>query len=260
MLKTIALGPFLTAIFMVNISLVVNVDECYTNGDCFSDFRHLRIVCCKNSRDSDRICQPYNCQGRYCFTDGDCGGEGECCINKRCIHSQNCLRCNKSSDCAASEYCCKRAQGNVCRRNCLRERCEKGGHQCAGPGEYCDSENVCKKLMTPIHTPKQITKQTQTSKQTPTPKRVPTTDYQTQTPKKKSEPCTCSRPDPFPGWAIGFVVIGLLLAIIFAIVSYLLRQHCKSWYREGRAEVVNQHGELLQPSQHHVLPLDDFPN
>lgn len=47
----------LLTVISVDLGLVGGKDECFSNADCYSDFRHLRIVCSKNSRDSDRICR-----------------------------------------------------------------------------------------------------------------------------------------------------------------------------------------------------------
>ncbi|CAB4033474.1 Hypothetical predicted protein, partial [Paramuricea clavata] len=210
--------------------LVVAKDECYTNADCYNDFLQLRIVCCKNARDVDRYCQPYNCEGRYCLTHGDCGGEGACCMKNKCTNSQNCPRCNSSSDCAVSEYCCVRAQGNVCRRSCVGERCDENS-DCTGPKEYCDSDNVCAKSTSsttttkktpeqkPTQTPEQISKQT--------PDQIPDQNAPTQ----KMNSCTSTA--PFPPYAIVFII---LLAIIVLILGYLLYDRCKT---KSRRETQN---------------------
>ena len=213
-----------TVIFMTDLGPIGAKDECFSNADCYSDFRHLRIVCCKNSHDSDRICQPYNCEGRYCFTHGDCGGEGECCINNKCNHSENCPKCNTSSDCTHSEICCKRPHGNVCRRNCVGVRCTETS-DCAGFWEYCDSSNVCAKLARSTKIPTQYrpgnTKVNQILEQN--------TANQKLTASASSE--------AFPGWGIGFIIIGLIIA---AIVGYLFYDRCsKRQARQNTSQMAN---------------------
>lgn len=193
-----------TWIVLFLIKLVVAKDECYTNADCYNNFKQLRIVCCKNARDVDRYCQPYNCEGRYCLTHGDCGGEGACCMDNKCTNSQDCPRCNSSADCAVSEYCCTRVQGNVCRRSCVGERCDENNY-CTGPEEYCDSDKVCAKSTSSTKTsaPKQTTTST------------------------------------LPGCGIGFIVTGIVLTIFGAILCHLLYRIRKM---KSRREVQNDQG------------------
>ena len=118
-------------------------DECSTNSDCSSYVGQSRQVCCTlTSPYNIRVCTPTTCVGHICYTDGDCGGFGECCINHKCTKN-NCLRCSSNSECAFSEYCC--FQGfyeNICRRSCVGEICLID-NDCSGPGEYCETNRKC---------------------------------------------------------------------------------------------------------------------
>ena len=254
--------PCIIVLFLTK--LVVAKDECYTNADCYNDFLQLRIVCCKNARDVDRYCQPYNCEGRYCLTHGDCGGEGACCMNNKCTNSQDCPRCNSSSDCAVSEYCCMRAQGNVCRRSCVGERCDENS-DCTGPEEYCNSDNVCAKstssTKTTKKTPEQITKQTpeQITKQTPEqiPKQTPEQIPDQNAPTQKMNSCTSTA--PFPPYAIVFIT---LLAIIVLILVYLLYDRCKTKSRretQNDAEWDNENAAIVANNTRQTRSLPPLP-
>ena len=132
-----------TTIFLEEIVLVVARDECTSHADCYTDeLKHL--VCCKDSRDSERKCTQHNCVGRYCATDGDCS-KSECCINSVCTDSHRCQRCDSKNHCVLHEFCCKRGNNsNVCRRSCEEEDCAKDT-DCGGPREFCDSYGICKK-------------------------------------------------------------------------------------------------------------------
>lgn len=129
-------------------------DECTTNSDCDSHFGQFKHVCCKlkYNQNSARTCQEGSCLGRYCFTDGDCGGDRECCVCNRCTNDNYCPRCNTNFDCAYGEYCCKQVyfsgdahySVNVCRRSCVGEVC-LFDTDCSGPAEYCNKEKKCAK-------------------------------------------------------------------------------------------------------------------
>ena len=210
-------SPMLLTFMSGFFGIILAKDECYTNGDCFDDFRHLRIVCCKNSRDSDRICQPYNCEGRYCLTHGDCGGEGECCIKNKCNNTKDCPRCNSTSDCANSEYCCKQAYGNICRRSCVGERCAVDS-DCAVPGEYCDTAyKIC---VQPIKT----TSSSERNKKPGGGNLGQTTQQQNIRPNTLNSFITT---ESFPGWAIGYIVFGIIVLVLVAVQIYLVRDRFK---------------------------------
>ncbi|CAB4039905.1 Hypothetical predicted protein [Paramuricea clavata] len=130
------------AIFIKKIGLAVAKDECSSKADCHTKLS-ADIVCCKgHSRDSERPCTPYNCDGHFCFTDGDCA-RSECCIDAKCTDSFRCRRCDSNGHCASGEYCCKRGHyPNVCRRSCVGEECAENTH-CGGPREHCDNNGKC---------------------------------------------------------------------------------------------------------------------
>ena len=131
---------------LVSMRKIMAEDECTTNSDCGSPFGQVRTFCCQRyTWNSIRICQGKPCLGRYCFTDGDCGGYDECCMNNNCINNNNCLQCRSNHDCAFSEYCCKQGRYvNVCRRSCVGEICFADS-DCSGPGEYCHADKKCAK-------------------------------------------------------------------------------------------------------------------
>ena len=138
-------------IFMSELDLVHAKDECFLNADCYSDFGHLRTVCCK------------------------------------------------------------RIHGNVCRRNCVGERCKETS-DCAGPGEYCDWSYVCARLVSPTKVPIHYWPGENTKGNQIVGKNT-----------ANKKPTSSASSEGFPGWGIGFIVIGL---IIVAIVCYLIYDRC----------------------------------
>ncbi len=133
----------LQLVFLNEIALSLARDECSSNSDCPSNF--LTRVCCAGLfYDSGRSCWYHSCVGRYCSTDGDCGGVGECCNSNQCV-TFGCEECSSNFDCDTSEYCCKHRyidDHNVCRRSCVGETCHSNS-DCGGPGERCNSNNKC---------------------------------------------------------------------------------------------------------------------
>lgn len=126
-------------IFLNEIYLALAGNECSSNSDCSAG-----QVCCTGFSGSS--CQVFTCFGRHCSTDGDCGGVAECCRFNRCGRF-GCVECHSNSYCASSEYCCQHRyidDHNVCRRSCVGETCHSSS-DCGGPGEYCASNNLCKK-------------------------------------------------------------------------------------------------------------------
>ncbi|XP_028396916.1 prestalk protein-like [Dendronephthya gigantea] len=117
---------------------------CNSNSDCRDEVFPDKL-CCRGYRNTRRSCydQP-SCVGRFCWTDGDCGGKDECCISNKCAVF-GCKECNSSLACALFEYCCEHQylnDHNICRRSCVGETCHSSW-DCGGLGEFCDSNNVC---------------------------------------------------------------------------------------------------------------------
>ena len=119
-------------------------DTCIANSDCKNA---TFSVCCRGyDSDSHRRCHHDSCVGRYCSTDGDCGGAGECCQSNKCV-TNGCSECYWDSSCSSGEYCCKLrfiSEHNVCRRNCIGQTC-RSDDDCGGRDEECDSDKKCAK-------------------------------------------------------------------------------------------------------------------
>ena len=146
-MSTVSLIFFLAwmLLFTGAIGKTITDHACMTNADCGSNFGTVRIVCCLFGN-GVRKCQYNGCLRYPCFTHGDCGGNGECCINNACTNN-NCPQCHTNINCAVSEYCCGRGiLTNVCRRSCVGELCIADS-DCSGPGEYCNSDHKCAKLI-----------------------------------------------------------------------------------------------------------------
>ena len=124
-------------LFMGEKALSSVGDRCSSNYDCFNTYNK---VCCFSSG-----CSSYSCVRKPCSTNGDCGGENECCKYRKCT-TFGCVECQSNSNCGKFEHCCKRqyfsGSRNVCRRNCVGERCHLDS-DCGGPGEYCTNNKIC---------------------------------------------------------------------------------------------------------------------
>ena len=121
----------LSVIFMIENGLPLAEGKCTSNHDCRGN--SYRKVCCARTLDG---CYSSSCVGKVCVTDGDCGGENECCKYGKCT-TFGCADCYLNSDCSKNEYCCRRKYGrNVCRRNCVGETC-RSILDCGDDSEYC---------------------------------------------------------------------------------------------------------------------------
>ncbi|XP_028396918.1 keratin-associated protein 5-3-like [Dendronephthya gigantea] len=140
----------LNAILMGKFGLVSGQSTCTSNSDCVSSY-YSNKVCCKGYAYkgygyTSRKCYYGSslCVGRYCTTDGDCGGKNECCKSNKCTTS-GCSNCYSNSNCGFSEYCCKQRYSydkHVCRRSCVGETCNSSS-DCGGSSEYCDFNKKC---------------------------------------------------------------------------------------------------------------------
>ena len=127
-----------STLFLVEIWLPLAEGTCRSNFDCRSNF--FSKVCCYGS------CSGNSCVGKFCLTDGDCGGKDECCSLNVC-GTYGCTECRSNFDCGLSEYCCKHRyhnDHNVCRRSCAGETCHSSD-DCGGPKEYCTWSKECRR-------------------------------------------------------------------------------------------------------------------
>ncbi|XP_028396919.1 keratin-associated protein 5-3-like [Dendronephthya gigantea] len=136
----------LNAMYMGQFGLVLGQTTCTSNSNCVSSYS----ICCKGyvhqgyGYTSSKCRYGSNCVGRYCTTDGDCGGKNECCKSNKCTTS-GCSNCNSNYNCALFEYCCKQRyyyDKHVCRRSCVGETCHSNS-DCGGLSEYCNSNKKC---------------------------------------------------------------------------------------------------------------------
>ena len=128
-------------LFFVEIGLPLAEGKCSSSFDCRNST--FTKVCCYGS------CFGNSCVGKFCLTDGDCGGPREYCTsNNECRHF---LLCSSNFNCSLSTYCCKRGNlSNVCRSSCVGEKCFRDD-DCGGPKELCDMNTAkCKNI---DHTP-----------------------------------------------------------------------------------------------------------
>ncbi|XP_028396915.1 keratin-associated protein 10-7-like [Dendronephthya gigantea] len=139
----------LNAMLMGQFGLVLGQNTCNSNSDCVSSY-YSNKVCCKGYAYqygyTSRKCRYgiSSCVGRYCTTDGDCGGKNECCKSNKCTTS-GCSNCYSNSNCGFSEYCCKQRYSydkHVCRRSCVGETCHSS-LDCGGFSEYCNWNKKC---------------------------------------------------------------------------------------------------------------------
>ena len=133
-----------TVILINETSLVKAQNQCNVNADCFN----TNMVCCRECSlcaVRRKSCRYFNCLGRYCLTDADCGGKGERCKSNNCVNYGYPMvsQCFSNLNCPISQYCCNRGSlSNVCRHSCVGETCLSNSG-CGGPGEHCDSNFKC---------------------------------------------------------------------------------------------------------------------